>query len=75
MSVDFPRAWQLAKKKRFEKHHSECSYRVTNGALLCDCAVLTKHPEYLRETVLYGKDGRPLCLLIKGDRNDSKQEW
>jgi hypothetical protein len=49
MSVDFPRAWQIAKETSREDHNPKCSYAQTKGALLCDCGVLTKHPEYLSD--------------------------
>ena len=62
MSVDFPRAWQIAKSVNIEKHHPKCSYRQTDGCIICDCAVLTEHTEYL-DDVLQGKDGIPQSTL------------
>ena len=44
--MDFPRAWEIARAAPLDKHHERCSFRQTGGALLCDCEVLTKHPEY-----------------------------
>jgi hypothetical protein len=44
--MDFPRAWEIARAVAPEYHHNRCSYNTTSGALLCDCAVLTEHPEY-----------------------------
>ena len=46
MSVDFPRAWEIARSVPAEDHDPRCSYAQTSGALLCDCHVLTSHPEY-----------------------------
>lgn len=46
MSVDYPRAWEIARATAFEQHHPKCSYRTQQGGFLCDCEVLTKHPEY-----------------------------
>lgn len=46
MSVDYPRAWEIARAAPFEKHHPKCSYRKTAGGFLCDCAVLTEHLDY-----------------------------
>lgn len=45
--MDYPRAWEVARAVEPEYHHNECSFNVTNGAMLCDCKVLTEHPEYL----------------------------
>lgn len=56
MACDFPRAWEIAKATPNADHHPDCSYRGTTGALLCDCAVLTGHPEYASE-VLYTRGG------------------
>lgn len=46
MSVDYPRAWEIARATGFEHHHPKCSYRKSEGAFLCDCEVLTEHPEF-----------------------------
>jgi len=45
MSVDFPRAWQIAHEAPMDKHVPLCSFRQTNGGVLCDCDVLYNHPE------------------------------
>jgi len=45
MSVDFPRAWQIAREVPPDKHDPECSFAITDGAVLCDCHVLMEHPE------------------------------
>lgn len=36
--VDFPTAWRLVKQSTKSLHHEKCSWAVTNGAILCDCA-------------------------------------
>lgn len=59
MSLDFPRAWQIAKASDMEDHHPKCSYLQTQGGILCDCDVINKHPEFLDKSVLFGKDGIP----------------
>lgn len=59
MSVDFPRAWEIARATPMEQHDPKCSYRqLGGGGLLCDCAVLTQHPEYL-DDVLQTAGGVP----------------
>lgn len=49
MSVDYPRAWQIARAS--DEHVPACSFRVTGGALLCDCDVLWDHPEFLDDAM------------------------
>lgn len=44
--MDFPRAWAIARAVPYEEHEEKCSYRTETGAFLCDCKVLTEHPEY-----------------------------
>ena len=44
--MDYPRAWQIAREAPMDRHHPKCSFRQTAGGLLCDCDVITKHPEY-----------------------------
>jgi len=56
MSVDYPRAWEIARATPFEEHHPECSYRTQKGGFLCDCDVLWQHPEY-RDEILQGAGG------------------
>lgn len=56
MSLDYPRAWQIARATPPEQHHPKCSFRVTEGCILCDCDVVWQHPEQISET-LYGADG------------------
>jgi hypothetical protein len=65
MSVDFPRAWQISQSASMKKHHPKCSYRQTDGALLCDCDVLYKHPE-LVDDILQTLDG----VVIDDKGND-----
>ncbi len=38
--VDFPMAWKIAKSS--VSHHDKCSFKVAEGAILCDCDVLNK---------------------------------
>lgn len=56
MSMDFPRAWQIARATSMEAHEELCSYRAYCGGLLCDCYVITSHPEFL-DDVLQTVDG------------------
>jgi len=51
MSVDYPRAWQIARSVPISKHHPECSYRTEEGGLLCDCDILNKHQEVTDNTL------------------------
>jgi hypothetical protein len=46
MSVDYPRAWEIAWDSLFVEHNPACSFRESKGSVLCDCEVLTEHPEY-----------------------------
>ena len=57
MSVDYPRAWEIARAVEPEYHHNKCSFNTTNGGILCDCDVLNKHPEAL-DDVLQTKGGK-----------------
>lgn len=45
--IDFPTAWKIARRIPPEYHHNECSFNTTGGAVLCDCDVLNKSPEYV----------------------------
>ncbi len=45
MSVDYPRAWEIARAVKPASHHPQCSFRLSEGGFLCDCDVLTQHPE------------------------------
>ena len=44
--MDFPTAWAFVRETKPEDHDERCSWRTTNGALLCDCDVLWD--EYVR---------------------------
>lgn len=46
---DCPRAWEIARATPDAKHHPMCAFTKTAHALLCDCDVLTKHPDYRPE--------------------------
>jgi hypothetical protein len=48
VSIDFPRAWELARSTAPEDHHPECSYAVTGGAFVCDliCPVISENREF-----------------------------
>ena len=56
MACDLSRAWEIAKATRVGDHHPGCAYERTIGVLLCDCPVLTSHPEYTAP-VLYTRGG------------------
>lgn len=57
MSIDFPRAWEIARSVDPAYHHNKCSFNVTQGGVLCDCDVVNKHPEAEDETNFYGAGG------------------
>ena len=57
MSVNFPRAWQIARSVPISTHNSKCSYFISKGGILCDCEVLTTNLEYTNNMLLYGRDG------------------
>lgn len=44
--IDFPTVWKIADAVPIEEHEPLCSYAQTNGAILCDCKVITEHPDY-----------------------------
>lgn len=56
--IDYPRAWQIVEASKIEDHNERCSYRTTEGCILCDCHVLALHPENLAN-IMYTKDGIP----------------
>jgi hypothetical protein len=58
MGMDFPRGWEVARAAPMADHDPKCSYRQHDGGFLCDCLVLTEHPEY-RSDVLYTRGGIP----------------
>lgn len=47
-NVDFPTAWAIARRTPPEQHQDGCAFRVTRGAVLCDCDVLRRSPEVLK---------------------------
>lgn len=47
--MDFPTAWAIARETPVGEHDPRCSYAQTTGGLLCDCEVLTRHPQYLED--------------------------
>lgn len=57
MTIDFSRAWEIARTVEPEYHHNKCSFNVTNGGVLCDCDVINKHPELLDKSNFYGVGG------------------
>ena len=57
VSINYPRAWELAGEIDLAVHHPKCSYRQTSGALICDCHVLYQHPETLALGIMYGAGG------------------
>ena len=56
MSVDFPRAWEIARSVPWKRHNPKCSFHISKGGLLCDCHVLFNHPDYL-DDVMHGEVG------------------
>lgn len=79
MAVDFPRAWQIARGTPAQAHDPKCSYRREGGALLCDCYVLTRHPEY-QDKPLHGVKERGLIFtgesiagLLSGVKTQSRR--
>jgi len=56
MSIDFPRAWQLAHQSKPEDHDKNCSY-INPGGFLCDCAYLHNHPDQQAD-IFYGEGRR-----------------
>lgn len=38
LQSDFPTAWEVMRKTKPNQHHERCSYRQSNGGVLCDCA-------------------------------------
>ena len=63
MSMDFPRAWEIVRDSVVPDHHPKCSYRVTGGALLCDCDVLSRHPE-ANDDVMHTRGGAVLSVKV-----------
>jgi hypothetical protein len=79
VSVDFPRAWEIARAAPAERHHPECSFRQTGGAILCDCAVVNNHPETLADQLhtaggkLWAEQAASDGLQVDGGQHDGPQ--
>src|SRR5215469_13632464 len=73
--MDFPTAWAYVRLTEPVDHHERCSWRTTNGALLCDCDVLDG--EYARRAKARGYErvthGRH-CLCSSCAREDWTRE-
>lgn len=61
--MNFPTARAIADAVVAGDHNPRCSFAQTNGALLCDCHVLTKHPLYVAE---YGTNPNARCCGCAG---------
>lgn len=57
--MNFSRAWEISRSVPWKEHNVRCSAYQCEHGMLCDCEVLTTHPEYVAE---YGdeKPDRPL---------------
>ncbi|WP_326646669.1 hypothetical protein OG884_18725 [Streptosporangium sp. NBC_01755] len=63
--MDFPTAWEIARATPVAEHDPDCSYALHNGGFLCDCHVLTRHPQYLAD---YGDESpAPVGARIDGE--------
>lgn len=47
--MNYPEAWKISRSKPPSEHNPLCSTAQTNGAILCDCEVLTQHPRYIED--------------------------
>ena len=47
--MDFPTAWAIVNATSPAEHDPRCSFAQTSGAVLCDCHVLTSHPQYIAD--------------------------
>ena len=47
--MNFPEAWAIIRSVPLDQHNPKCSTAQTNGAILCDCEVLTQHPRYIED--------------------------
>lgn len=54
VSIGYGRAWEITQGTRLKDHDPLCAYQRTIGVLLCDCEVLTGHPEYTGSVVPAG---------------------
>lgn len=64
MSVDIPRAWQIARSQPINLHEEKCSHRQMGERFLCDCEILTSHPEY-QDGETHTAIGKILYLPLK----------
>lgn len=70
--MDFPRAWQIARASNDADHDPRCSWIVGEHGLLCDCHVLTAHPEYHLPTTTDGKPWSTIPQRADHDRGRSR---
>lgn len=47
--MDFPTTWAIARATPAAEHDPRCSYAQHDGGFLCDCHVLTQHPQYIAD--------------------------
>lgn len=40
VTMSFPEAWAFVNETHMDEHTPTCSYRQSQGAILCDCHVL-----------------------------------
>jgi hypothetical protein len=51
--MDFPEAWDYVRETELDEHATACSYRVTQGGMLCDCFILMDEYERRKAAVHY----------------------
>lgn len=61
MSVGYGRAWEIASSVPLADHGLFCAYQATIGVVLCDCEVLTSHPEYT-DSAVHGRGGAVVAV-------------
>jgi hypothetical protein len=69
MKTDFPTAWAVMRATDPQQHHERCSYRQTNGGVLCDCAaskafiatVEMANKKSFSELIIEGNEARKTC--------------
>ena len=62
--MDIPAAWAFVETTRPEQHHERCSWRATEGALLCDCPLLWD--EYERRRVARAQQQSETAEAVNG---------
>lgn len=71
LKTDFPTAWAVMSKTHPEQHHERCSYRTTNGGVLCDCAAsqafiatvrMQEEQKSFSDLIIEGNDAHKRCL-------------